>query len=172
MIEKEKNKFQTREDKWRTAWQSREGMERENRVRSLQAILSACSSRVSSVPKVRFNDTPQVYTHEVERIAYSHEKSHKKPCKAYTTSKCPRPDFRDTEEAIKGAQSLQAMVKSMLLSSAERPKCQFICDHDPVGPHDLCCTKCRKKRGFTEVFNGPFNTGKETFARNCWRRRN
>ena len=37
----------------------------------------------------------------------------------------------------------------------------------PVGPHDLRCTKCRKKhawRGITEVFYDPFNVGKKLWC--------
>ena len=150
MVAKEKNEFRTREDNWRTACPSGKAgkmWKGKTMFKVRKQFRPPAHQQRSSVPTVRFNNTPQVYTHEVECIAYSHEKSRSKPSKTYTTSKCPRSDVRDTEEAIKCAQSLQAMVKSMLSSSGEMPKCKFACDHDPVGPHDLCCTKCRQKHG-------------------------
>ena len=150
MIAREKNKFQTCEDNWRTACPSGKAgktCKGKTMFKVRKQFCQPTHQQCPPVSKVSFNTTPQVYTHEVDCIAYSHEKSRSKPSKTYATSKCPRSDVRDTEEAIKCAQSLQAMLKSMLSSSGEMPKCKFVCDHDPVGPHDLCCTKCRLKHG-------------------------
>ena len=113
--------------------------------------------------KVRFNTKPEVVKHEVDCIAYSHIKDRHKPAKVYTTEKCPKSSPKDTEEAIKCAESLQAMVKSMLASNGELPKCQFVCDHDPIGPHDLCCSKCRQKHG---IESPSFSMVPSTPARN------
>ena len=36
------------------------------------------------------------------------------------------------------------MLESM---DTEEPACDFLCDHSPEGPDDLCCTKCRTVTG-------------------------
>ena len=42
------------------------------------------------------------------------------------------------------AESLRQMLESM---DTEEPACDFLCDHSPEGPDDLCCAKCRTVTG-------------------------
>ena len=140
MIAKENGKTQTIQDDWRTACPSGKA-EKAWKGKTMFKIRKQFREQESKATrKVRFNAKPKVIEHEVDCIAYSHIKDRSKPAKVYTTDKCPKSSPEDTKEAIKCAESLQAMVKSMLASKGEMPKGQFVCDHDPVGPHDLCCS--------------------------------
>ena len=147
MIDLEGGKVKSIQDDWRTACPSSKAA-KTWKGKTLFKIRKQYRDKESKAEKrVRFNTKPEVIKHEVDCIAYSHIKDRHSPARVFTTKKCPKSSPKDTEEAIKCAESLQAMVKSMLASEGEKPKCQLVCDHDPIGPHDLCCSKCRQKHG-------------------------
>ena len=52
---------------------------------------------------------------------------------------CPKPKEADLVEAIRCAKSLSLMLEN----DGPSPKCDFSCDHQPLGPSDLCCKHCR-----------------------------
>ena len=52
---------------------------------------------------------------------------------------CPKPKEADLVEAIRCAKSLSLMLEN----DDPPPKCDFSCDHQPLGPSDLCCRHCR-----------------------------
>ena len=147
MIAEASGKVETIQDDWRSACPSGT-VEKAWKGKTMFKVRKQFrEQKVVAKGKVRFSMKPKIIEHEVECIAYSHIKDRNKPAKTYTTEECPRSSSQDSEEAVKCAQSLQAMVKSMLMSEGELPKCQFVCDHDPVGPYDLWCNKCRQKHG-------------------------
>ena len=140
--------YQVKEDNWRPACPSGKAEKPWKGKTMFKVCKHFRGQELKTKSKVKFNMKPQVIRHEVEGIAFSHIiKERKKPSKTYTTEKCPKSSVRDSDEAVKCAQSLQAMVKSMLSPNRELPRCQFVCDHDLVGPRDLCCHKCRQRHG-------------------------
>ena len=96
---------------------------------------------VFRVKRVRFDDKPSVTKYEVETIKYRHEKSKTGNTKVFgDASNCPKGSEEDCQDAIDAAASLRRALDE---SDRNLPACHFLCDHDPEGPDDLCCNKCR-----------------------------
>ena len=98
------------------------------------------SSHRKKVFKVSFDRKAKTRTFQVEDDMVRHQHIKQSKEKLYpTTNDCPNPKEADTLEAIRCAKSLSETLQASSLS----PKCDFECDHQPLGPSDLCCRCCR-----------------------------
>ena len=90
--------------------------------------------------KVSFDRKVKTRTFQVEDDMVRHQHIKQTKQKLYpTTNDCPKPKEADTLEAVRCAKSLSETLHASDLS----PKCDFECDHQPLGPSDLCCRCCR-----------------------------
>ena len=90
--------------------------------------------------KVSFDTKVKTRTFQVESDMVRHQHIKQTKQKLYpNTYDCPKPKEADTLEAIRCAKSLSETLQASDLS----PKCDFECDHQPLGPSDLCCRCCR-----------------------------
>ena len=90
--------------------------------------------------KVSFDRKVKTRTFQVEDDMVRHQHIKQTKQKLYpTTNDCPKPKEADTLEAVRCAKSLSETLQASDLS----PKCDFECDHQPLGPSDLCCRCCR-----------------------------
>ena len=101
--------------------------------------------RVLQEKRIRFEFKPEAHTFPVWKDMYRRvvNKSRKRHL-FRTTEECPKSLECDTKDAILAAESLRQMLESM---DTEEPACDFLCDHSPEGPDDLCCAKCRTVTG-------------------------
>ena len=101
--------------------------------------------RVLQEKRIRFEFKPEVHTFPVWKDMYRRvvNKSRKRNL-FRTTEECPKSRECDTKDAILAVESLRQMLESM---DIEEPACDFLCDHSPEGPDDLCCAKCRTVTG-------------------------
>ena len=98
------------------------------------------SSQRKQVFKVSFGRKVKTRTFQVEDDMFRHQHIKQSKQKLYPTADdCPKPKEADTLEAIRCAKSLSETLQASNLS----PKCDFECDHQPLGPSDLCCRCCR-----------------------------
>ena len=97
--------------------------------------------RVVQEKRIRFELEPEVHTFPVWKEMYRHVVNKSKKRNLFrTTEECPKSRECDTKDAILAAESLRQMLVSM---DTEEPACDFLCEHSPEGPDDLCCAKCR-----------------------------
>ena len=100
----------------------------------------AMSSQRKKEFKVSFDRKIKTRTFQVEDDMVRHQHIKQTKQKLYpTTNDCPKPKEADTLEAVRCAKSLSETLQASDLS----PKCDFECDHQPLGPSDLCCRCCR-----------------------------
>ena len=100
----------------------------------------AMSSQRKKEFKVSFDRKVKTRTFQVEDDMVRHQHIKQTKQKLYpTTNDCPKPKEADTLEAVRCAKSLSETLQASDLS----PKCDFECDHQPLGPSDLCCRCCR-----------------------------
>ena len=99
----------------------------------------AMSSQRKKSFKVSFDTKVKTRTFQVENDLVRHQQIKQTKQKLYpNTYDCPKPKEADTLEAIRCAKSLSETLRASDLS----PKCDFECDHQPLGPSDLCCRCC------------------------------
>ena len=100
----------------------------------------AMSTSLKKSFKVSFDRKVKTRTFQVEGDMFKHQHIKQSKTKVYpTTQDCPKSKESDTIEAILCAKSLHETLEVESFG----PKCNFECDHQPLGPSDLCCRCCR-----------------------------